>query len=339
MSPALVTGLIAVLALPFAVGDLTPPVGPVSPTMRSLAEVEPRTPVATLPGDGTAVHVISAPGSYYLTADVVGVSGKSGIAIRADDVTLDLSGFAVRGVTGALFGVFVESAGKGLIVRNGHAIGWPLDGFALATADGLVAEDLVARGNGGVGIHAGENSVVTRCVAQSNATGFRVFSPSGLTDCSAMQNTGTGIVLIGVSKFGGSVTNCTAYGNLTGIAVDSWGATIAGNSATSNTGHGISVEGGATGCVIARNTCSRNGSGAGIGAGIHLSTTDHRVEDNQLSSADFGLQSTVGGNFIVRNTTAGNTVNYSLAGTNTVGPIVTATGVIASTSPYANFEF
>ncbi len=41
-------------------------------------------PVQSLAGDGTTQFVINQAGSYYLTADIAGVSGKSAIAINAD---------------------------------------------------------------------------------------------------------------------------------------------------------------------------------------------------------------------------------------------------------------
>ena len=51
------------------------------------------------PGDATAEFVISQPGSYCLANNIVGESGKSGIRIDADSVTLDLGGFAMLGVS------------------------------------------------------------------------------------------------------------------------------------------------------------------------------------------------------------------------------------------------
>ena len=88
-------------------GDLNPPVGPVIPTMKTLAEVEPRIAVNAIntPGDTNALFSITEPGSYYLTANVVGVVGKDGIVIQVSDVTLDLNGFALIGVPGSRRGI------------------------------------------------------------------------------------------------------------------------------------------------------------------------------------------------------------------------------------------
>lgn len=73
-------------------GDPTPPAGPVGPTFKTLDEVEPSTPIGpvTTPGDADAVFVISQPGPYHLTADVIGQAAKHGIQITASGVTLDL---------------------------------------------------------------------------------------------------------------------------------------------------------------------------------------------------------------------------------------------------------
>ena len=61
------------------------------------------------PGDASASFVISQTGSYCLPGNIVGESGKSGIRIDADSVTLDLGGFAMLGVSGSLSGVLINT--------------------------------------------------------------------------------------------------------------------------------------------------------------------------------------------------------------------------------------
>ena len=71
----------------FAQGSLTPPGAP-APTMKSLDQIEPRTPISSAP------FTISVPGSYYLTTNVT-VSSGDAITISANNVTLDLNGFTI----------------------------------------------------------------------------------------------------------------------------------------------------------------------------------------------------------------------------------------------------
>jgi hypothetical protein len=73
--------------------------------------------VNSLPGDGTAVFVINQPGSYCLGSNVVGVAGKNGIRIDADNVTLDLAGFAVLGVGNSLNGILINGHFH-IVIRN-----------------------------------------------------------------------------------------------------------------------------------------------------------------------------------------------------------------------------
>jgi hypothetical protein len=82
------------LSTVLAQGPLTPPGAP-APTMKTLQQVEPRIEInaTNTPGDADSIFKITEPGSYYLTGNVAGVSGKHGIEIAASDVTLDLMGF------------------------------------------------------------------------------------------------------------------------------------------------------------------------------------------------------------------------------------------------------
>ena len=68
-------------------GILTPPGAP-GPTMKSLDQVEPRTPISSVP------YAINTSGSYYLTGNLTVNSGIA-ISINAGGVTLDLNGFTI----------------------------------------------------------------------------------------------------------------------------------------------------------------------------------------------------------------------------------------------------
>jgi len=97
-----------------AQGTLTPPGAP-APTMKSLDQIEARTPIASAP------FTITAPGSYYLTTNLT-ISGGDAITIATNGVTLDLNGFTITstdpGATG--FGIRLHSGSRNLAILNGH---------------------------------------------------------------------------------------------------------------------------------------------------------------------------------------------------------------------------
>src|SRR5215831_14797408 len=86
----------------FAQGSLTPPGAP-APGMKTLTQLEPRTPIASAP------FTISAPGSYYLTTNV-SVSAGDAITIATNNVTLDLRGFTISSTA-------APSAGRGILLN------------------------------------------------------------------------------------------------------------------------------------------------------------------------------------------------------------------------------
>ena len=96
---------IAALTAVLAQGPLTPPSGAPAPVMKTLDQVEPRTPlVAGSSGVNTTdvdYHfVISQPGSYYLTANLP-VTKASGIRVTVAGVTLNLRGFQIHRASGS----------------------------------------------------------------------------------------------------------------------------------------------------------------------------------------------------------------------------------------------
>lgn len=332
-------------------GPVDPPSGPIGPTGKTIAELEPRTAInaANTPGDATSLFRITQPGSYTLTGNLQGVAGKHGIAIAASGVTLDLNGFAVIGAAGSLDGISVVASDLTTItVRNGTVRAWGGDGVDLSTmnANNARLSELLVSANAANGIAAGTGCAVTSCSVFGNAlVGISAAGGCAISDCTTYSNFGTGIS----TGSGCAVIRCTSYFNdAAGISVGS-GSTVADCTCRLNTTDGILAT---SACVIRANTCTNNGFGTGDGAGIHTTGTDNRIDGNTCLLADRGIDVDTSGSLIVRNTCSGNTNNWTIVAGNAIGPIVTAAtnaaaingnvaapSTLGTTDPFANFNY
>lgn len=156
-----------------AQGNLTPPGAP-APMMLTLSQIEPRTPVDAThtPGNGMAEFVISQPGSYYLTANIVGISSEHGIDILTNNVTLDLNGFSPLGTgSSGSAGIAISNGCISATVRNGTISGWPL--FAVSSYAG--------------------NATFDHLNISQNHYGLYVYAPSVIRDCAVGGNSEAGI--------------------------------------------------------------------------------------------------------------------------------------------------
>ena len=192
--------------------------------MKTLDQVQPRTPIdpAHTPGDSTNQFIITASGSYYLTGNVNGTSGKNGIAITSGDVTIDLNGFGLLGASGSLSGAVVSGARQNVVIYNGTTRGWGSNGIDAAGASGAQLTRLQVSGNGGAGLIAGSNSLVRDCVAAGNSgDGIRV--------------TGTATRI--------EDNNCPSNG-AAGVRVDTPGNLVIKNNATANGGSDYDIASG-----------------------------------------------------------------------------------------------
>jgi parallel beta-helix repeat protein len=90
---------------------------------------------------------------------------------------------------------------------------------------------------------------------------------------------------------------------------------------------------------VVGNQCDYNGLYGATGAGIYVSGRGNRIEENQMTDNDFGMQILVGTNVVSGNCASGNTTDYSLTGTQLQGTAITATGTISTKDAWANFEF
>jgi parallel beta-helix repeat protein len=293
--------ILAGVATPLLVaGDLNPPVGPVGPTMKTLQQVEPRTDVQTLSGTPTATYFISAPGSYYLTNNILGEPGKHGIEIDSPNVTLDLRGFALIGAFEfGTSGVIVsggiisgnEPSGVGPSIRhsiyvyNGSVEGWGDAGINLNNASNSRVEKIRAYFNTGAGVAVNFNSSVVDCHAENNSNGgIRAGNLCTIQGCTALWN-GNGGIRAGSSA---SISNCTAESNTYGGFFTERASTLHNCSARSNFGApaaGVRGGGGGSGfdlddsCSVSNCSGDQN-NGDGLFAFNHLSVTNSSFVGN-----------------------------------------------------------
>lgn len=220
-SPNFVFTGLALLA-PVAVltaGDLTPPAGPVAPTMKRLSEVEPRAALSqlTAPGNATNQFRITQPGSYYLTGNIAGVSGKNCITIESEGVSLDLNGFKLEGVTGSLAGIVTTH--DFVTIRNGHVHNFSVGVNALESV-GVRIQNIASTNHDNQAIRASVGAVLENCVTEFSDIGFDVFESASLIGCTSRYAESTGFAV----ARGSTLTNCTALNadigfHLTGPAV------------------------------------------------------------------------------------------------------------------------
>jgi hypothetical protein len=269
-----------------AQGPLTPPGAP-APTMKTLAQVEPRTPITNMP------FTISASGSYYLTADF---SAAAGIIIATNHVTIDLCGFTLTGpgklAAGSASAIILGGGYVNAVVRNGRIREWPGHGVGVGSVGWL--EDLNVENCNADGLHAGQQSRVVNCrVGACGESGIRVDHSSRVQGCTVTANGSNGVYAVndceirdteatqntldGIGTGNGcSVIHCVGGNNTRRGFNLSNGNTLLGCSAYHNTGDGINAS---SGCTIT--DCSAyDNTGSGISAASRCTISHCSSYDN-----------------------------------------------------------
>jgi parallel beta-helix repeat protein len=261
----------------FPQGSLTPPGAPV-PTMKTLDQVEPRTPIDAVhtPGDASNEFIISQAGSYYLTGSL-NVGKTTGIGITAAGVTVDLNGFPITRTSGSA-GVGLQSTGGNCTIKNGSVFGFSTGVFG--GGRGGILSRLVVSNCSQAGISVGEGWHIDSCNVHdgtgTSSTGISAGSGSVISHSSAVANTGVGISI----GDGATVVDCSAVGNLATAGINAGsGCTLTHCTARGNTSTGVNSAGiiTASGCTITACTVHANTNTNGTpttlsGAGIITGT-------------------------------------------------------------------
>ena len=284
----------------FAQGSLAPPPGAPTPTMKSLDQIEPRTPISSLP------FTISAPGSYYLTSNLSVTSGDA-ITINASGVTLDLNGFTISSSSNTATGMGINliRPNRDITILNGHIEGSVTYSGTFTSGPGFqngigfsgatiqlqnvrVSGVSVSGVNSNGIVPSGDSTVIDHCEVRT--VGLTGISGNSVTECVVNISGGTGISAVVVANSRavvvGSATaisattanNClgdsdTGTGIVAQNATNCWGRSSA--SGTTATGldaqraencTGFSDAGTGLNATTAINSFGAAGSGAGLNA-------------------------------------------------------------------------
>jgi hypothetical protein len=258
----------------FAQGDLNPPPGGPTATMKTLDQLEARTPIPKTSGSPVAGphFIISQPGSYYLTGNIT-VSTGDAIVIPdgVNDVSLDLNGFTIAStLTGSASGSAIDMPGahsritvchgnissgttvtyQGVATPAGFQNG--IDGFnalhvnvTQVHVNGVASRGIFAlRGNFSecTASHCGISGLSGEIVTNSSADNCGAFGISALnaTNCNGEAGSAYGL------NCSENATNCTGFSyNSRGINCSSNATNCTGISIY---GTGFYCEGNATNC-------------------------------------------------------------------------------------------
>lgn len=242
---------------------------------------------------------ITASGRYVLALSLTArenppPSAQHGIVVQADDVEMDLGGWALVGNRGTGTGILVVPPDKrerlrGLVIRNGTVRNWGAYGIEAGAVDALRLEDLHVAHNGlrgepqagarlgtgalvegchfhrnsGHGLMAGRGAVITRCIASGNgADGFRLDDLAVLRDSTAFDNGTDGMASAGP----GSLLAGVASGFNAGAGVrTAGGAHVRGSTLVHNGSDGVS----SGGSGLMAESLARGNAGAGFASVGH----------------------------------------------------------------------
>ncbi len=345
LAAALALFMIATFAGVVRGGPLDPSGAP-APTMKTLHDVEPRMAIASLP------FTVSVSGSYYLTANLTLGGAGNGITIDADEVTLDLNGFAVVGNPSAGSAITGVTPHDNWTIRNGSIRGWPTTGIdgssalrllvehvmvsgsnrgIVAGATGIVRDVQVSSPAGATGISLGSFSQLDRCIVRgsgANTTGIAIGDDSTVTSCSVSGNS-IGIV----SGTNTRISDCVATGFLV-VGIEAGPSSSISSCSLNATNTGVLGLRLFAGAVATNNRIEISGNNSRC---IMLAGAQATIRQNDMYTCPFAIANTgpaAGSNTIYQNTYHGLGNMIALLGGNDIGPSPSFAG--SATSPWAN---
>ena len=237
-------------------------------------------------------YLITNAGSYRLVEPIAFFSNHThAIEVRADNVTIDLNGFTLRGqgsLTGS--GIFQTNEWRNLTVRNGMVVSW-----RGSERSGIEALGESARMDGITvlsnynGITAGPRALVSGCMGTAqNRYAIRVGDGSRVEFCALWGNPLDRALYAGR---GCAIEHCAVYDNYGGLHTEEAGS-VAGCSVVSNSTYGLLVVG--TGSLVSASAVVA-GFDPGILAGPGSTVSRCLVYDVYGPGIEMGVGGTVEG--------------------------------------------
>jgi hypothetical protein len=273
-------------------------------------------------GDTGQGGIIGGEASRILDCTVDTVLGN-GITVGQGSVVdgcvvHDASGHGISADTGSVIDrcTTYSCTGSGISGSTGcvieGCIAYSCGSSGIAATTGSLVRGCLARANGGVGI-GGTDLLVTDCLVRENPAGITISNTGLVIGCSAINNTSNGITMT-VGAVHDSVAHATS-GTFTGIS----GSLVTRCRAT----------GYATDIRVAIGQAIDNVCGtltAENGTALVRGNDVFTLNANNLPTGERVI--IVGNAFTTLNST----------GSNGVGSLISATGTITSTNPWANFD-
>ena len=199
--------------------------------------------------------------------------------IAANNVTIDLNGFALDGAVGNS-GIVAQQELHGLVVRNGVISGFSDRGIrfsgqtAAQTPVGAAIEDVTITGSSEVAIEVGNSNRIASVIIDGASSGIYAGRGSSITGCVIRVGT------TGIAADESTIDQCTIRAGDTGILTGGRGGVIR-NCSVSDASIGISMSAGAgnDGALI-QNCVVSSFSNLGI---VASGTAGSRIEGNTVN--------------------------------------------------------
>ena len=252
---------------------------------------EVRTPISSIP------FTISESGSYYLTQNLnMPSSFSDGIAVLADDVTIDMMGFTMEGTTTSKNGINLD-AQNNVVIYNGTIINFPRAAIYQNSAtpgNHAFVKNVRVVENGytpdipdaypAISLTGSDNVVSAVYAFNNTADGIRV-GPTSVVKDSTSTNNGKDGITVGISS--SALNNIVANNQEWGL-IGGWGSAIIGNTVYSNNQGQATDRGGLRvfrGSQVENNTVYNNyQSGLHVFSHMNVLRNNHVTNTRQVGS-------------------------------------------------------